>query len=113
VESASGVNNIKARLMDNDLIEAEEWPQGLYMIFVKTDTEAAMGRVIDLTQTTAVIRPWNFMWGRVDEDQTYEVVLADQKEVFAFDSLAEMDVYFATHYWRKYLDNNIQRGTII
>ena len=113
MESASGVNNIKTKLMDTDLIEAEVWPQGLYMIFVKTDTEVAMGQVIGLTQTTAIIHPWNFMWGKVDEEKTYEVVLADQKQFFAFDELTEMDVYFATHYWRKYLDNNIQKGTML
>jgi hypothetical protein len=99
--------------MGSDLTEAEDWPQGLYMIFVKTDTEVSMGRVIGLTQTKALIRPWNFMFGGVDEEKTFEVVLADHKEFHAFDDLAEMDVYFAKHYWNKYLDKNTKMGTIV
>lgn len=99
--------------MSNDLTETEDWPQGLYMIFIKTDTEASMGQVIGLTQTTALIRPWNFMWGGVDDERTYEVVLAEQKEFHAFDDINKMDVYFREHFWSKYLDKNVKPGTII
>jgi len=112
-QSPSGANNTKEKSMDSDLTEAEDWPQGLYMIFIKTDTEASMGQVIGLTQTTALIRPWNFMWGGVDDERTYEVVLAEQKEFHAFDDINEMDVYFREHFWNKYLDENIKPGTII
>jgi hypothetical protein len=99
--------------MDDDLLEAEEWPQGLYMIFVKTDTDLSMGRVIGLTQTTALIRPWNFMLGGLDKEKTLEIVLAEHKDFIAFDDCAEMDVFFTTHFWQKYLNKNIQRGTIL
>jgi ABC-type uncharacterized transport system substrate-binding protein len=97
----------------NEEVEAEEWPKGLYMIFLKTDTDAVMGKVIGLTQTKALIHPWSFMWGGVDEELTIEVVLAEQKEFFAFDDLWEMDDYFSEHYWKPMLDKNVPMGTMI
>ena len=111
-ESQSGVSNIKEIEM-NEEVEAEEWPKGLYMIFLKTDTDAVMGKVIGLTQTKALIHPWSFMWGGVDEELTIEVVLAEQKEFFAFDDLWEMDDYFSEHYWKPMLDKNVPMGTMI
>ena len=99
--------------MDNDLIEAEDWPKGLYMIFIKTDTDACMGKVIGLTQTKALIQPWSFMFGGVDEELTIEVVLADQKEFFAFDDIWEMDDHFQKKFWNPMLDKNIKTGITI
>jgi hypothetical protein len=53
------------------------------------------------------------MWGGVDEELTIEVVLAEQKEFFAFDDLWEMDDYFSEHYWKPMLDKNVPMGTMI
>jgi len=99
--------------MDDDLMKLEDQLQGLYMIFVKTDTEISMGQVIGLTQTAAQILPWNFMWGGIDEEKYIEIILAEQKEFFSFDNMKAMDLYFAVNFWQKHLDKNIQRGTIL
>ena len=99
--------------MSNDLVEAEDWPKGLYMIFVKTDTDAVMGKVIGLTQTTAVIHPWDFMFGGVDEELTIQVLLADTNTFIAFDDVWDMDEHFQKHYWNPMLDKNIKSGTIV
>ena len=112
-ESASGVNNTKEKQMDNEIIEAEDWPKGLYMIFLKTDTDAVMGKVVGLTQTTALINPWNFMFGGVDEELTIQVLLADIKIFISFDDLWDMDDYFHKNHWTPMLDKNIKAGTIV
>jgi hypothetical protein len=113
VELASGVNNTKEKQMDNEIVEAEDWPKGLYMIFLKTETDAMMGKVIGLTKTTALIHPWDFMFGGVDEELTIGVLLADYKEFFAFDDVWDMDDYFEKHHWNLMLDKNIKPGTIV
>ena len=112
-EWQSGANNTKEMQVETEVVEAEDWPKGLYMIFIKTDTDASMGKVIGLTQTKALIHPWNFMSGGLDQDLTLEVVLADQKEFHAFDDLWEMDDFFAKHFWNPMLDKNIKMGTIV
>ena len=102
--------------MSNELVEAEDWPKGLYMIFIKEDKDnidSRMGKVIGLTQTKALIHPWSFMFGGIDEELTLEVVLADQVAFFAFDDIWEMDDYFHEHYWNPMLDKNITAGAII
>ena len=99
--------------MSNEMTDSEVWPKGLYMIFVKTDTEAAMGKVIGLTKTTALIHPWDFMFGGVDEESTIEVVLANTETFVAFDDVWDMDDYFQERYWKPMLDKNIKAGTIV
>jgi hypothetical protein len=99
--------------MENEMIEPAEWPKGLYMIFLKTETDAVMGKVIGLTKTTALIHPWDFMFGGVDEELTIGVLLADYKEFFAFDDVWHMDDYFEKHHWNLMLDKNIKPGTIV
>jgi len=83
----------------NETIEVAEWPKGLYMIFLKTDTEAYMGKVTGLTNTSALIHPWDFMFGGVDEDVILEIVLADYKKFIPFDDIWEMDEYFEANHW--------------
>jgi len=93
--------------------QAGDSPKGLYMVFVKTDTEASMGRVVGLTQTSAWIRPWNFRDGGIDEDKAIEVVLADQKTLTSFEDMEEMDEWFAVNFWNPMLDKNLKQGTIV
>jgi hypothetical protein len=112
-KSASGAANTKGKKVSSELLEAEDWPKGLYMIFIKEDDDSRMGKVIGLTQTKALIHPWSFMFGGVDEELTIEVVLADQVAFFAFDDIWEMDDYFHEHYWNPMLDKNITAGTIV
>lgn len=83
-----------------DLLAPEDWPKGLYMIFV-LDSDTVMGKVIGLTNTSALIHPWDFMFGGVDEEQVKEIVLADVKSFHAFDDIWKMDSYNASHYWKK------------
>jgi hypothetical protein len=83
------------------------------MLFLKTDTDLRMGKVIGLTQTKALIHPYSFMFGWVDEELIIEVVLAEQKEFFAFDDIWKMDDYFNEHFWNPMLDKNIKMGTIV
>jgi hypothetical protein len=84
---------------ENEVMEAAEWPKGLYMIFLKTETDAYMGKVIGLTRTTALIHPWDFMFGGVDEEVTRELVIADFENFIAFDDVWKMDDYFSAHHW--------------
>lgn len=88
---------------DKKLSDAEDWPKGLYMIFVfdDDDTNYMMGKVIGLTKTSARIHPWSFMWGGIDEEKVREIVLADVKRFHAFDDIWDMDVYCDNHYWKK------------
>jgi hypothetical protein len=82
-----------------DPLRVEEWPKGLYMIFV-LDDDCLMGKVFGLTNTKALIHPWSFMFGGVDEEEAVEIVLADVKKFYAFDDIWEMDEYFNKHYWK-------------
>jgi hypothetical protein len=84
----------------SEIIEHAEWPKGLYMIFLKTDTDAFMGKVIGLTRTTALIHPWNFMFGGIDEDVTRELVVADFQQFIPFDDVWKMDDYFSVNHWK-------------
>ena len=84
-----------------DLMEAmgaEEWPKGLYMIFVKEGKDTRMGRVIGLTRTTAKIHPWDFMFGGVDQEVTQEIVLAEWDLFHPFDDIWDMDEYHSQTY---------------
>jgi hypothetical protein len=85
---------------EKNLLAPEDWPKGLYMIFVFGD-DTVMGQVIGLTNTNALIHPWDFMFGGVDEEKVMEIVLADVKSFHAFDDIWKMDSYNASHYWNK------------
>jgi hypothetical protein len=102
VKSQSGATNTKEKSMseENKAIEVAEWPKGLYMIFLKTDTDAYMGKVIGLTPTTALIHPWDFMFGGVDEEVVREIVVADFKQFIPFDDVWKMDDYFSANHWK-------------
>ena len=89
----------------SDSGEITEWLKDLYVIFV-TDDNVYMGKVISLTPTTAFIRPWDFMFGGVDEKVVREIVLADVKTFHAFDDISEMDAYHEEHYWGKMIGEN-------
>jgi hypothetical protein len=78
----------------------------LYMIFVQGD-DTCMGRVISLTQTEALIHPWNFMVGGIDEDRTRKVVPSECQETLKFDDLETMDKHFSNNYWK-----HITGGTV-
>ena len=84
----------------NEIIEHVEWPKGLYMIFLKTDTDAFMGKVIGLTRTTVLIHPWDFMFGGVDEEVVRELVVADFRQFIPFDDVWKMDDYFLANHWK-------------
>jgi len=94
---------------EHERIEAEEWPKGLYMIFAG-EKDVLMGKVIGLTSTTALIHPWNFMFGGIDEEVKRGIVLADHKEFIPFDDLWDMDKYFAVHYWSDLTSNQPKAG---
>jgi len=96
----------------NEEVEAEEWPKGLYMIFLTTDTDGLMGKVIGLTCTTALIHPWDFMFGGVDEEVARQVVLADCKTFISFDDVWDMDKYFHDHHWNLMTGEDIKMGDI-
>lgn len=85
---------------EKNLLGDEDWPKGLHMIFV-FDDDVIMGKVIGLTNTSALIHPWDFMFGGVDEEQVREVVLAGVKRFHAFDDIWDMDDYNDKHYWKK------------
>ena len=89
-----------------------DWPKGLYMIFVMTDTDAIMGKVIGLTPTTALIHPWDFMFGGVDEEVVRELVIADFNQFISFDDVWEMDEYFSTRHWNLMTGEDIKMGEI-
>jgi hypothetical protein len=83
---------------EHECMDSEESPKGLYMIFAG-EKDVMMGKVIGLTSTTALIHPWNFMFGGIDDEAIRGIVLADHKEFIPFDDLLDMDKYFAVHYW--------------
>lgn len=112
-ELPSGAPNTKERQMENENTKEQSWPKGLFVIFIKSDTEASMGQVIGLTQTKALIHPWNFMYGGLDVDLTLEVVLADHEKFISFDDWWKMDDYFMEHFWTPALDKNIKMGAIV
>jgi hypothetical protein len=85
--------------MSNEHLEQAVQPKGFYMIFVVDEKNAMMGRLIGLTSTAALIHPWNFMFGGIDEHVTKTVVLDDYKEFLAFDNLLDMDEYFDANHW--------------
>jgi hypothetical protein len=87
-------------MSEENEIKAAEWSKGLYMIFLKTDTDAYMGKVIGLTPTTALIHPWDFMFGGVDEETIKELVIAQFKKFIPFDDVWEMDEYFEAKHWK-------------
>ena len=89
-----------------------EWPKGLFMIFVKDEKDCYMGKVVGLTQTTALVHLWDFMFGGVDEDSVSQLVLADFKEFIAFDDIWDMDDYFAKRHWNLMTGKDIQMGEI-
>ena len=86
--------------MSEENIETAEWPKGLYMIFLKTDTDAYMGKVIGLTPTKVLIHPWDFMFGGVDEEVVRELVVAEFKQFISFDDVWKMDDYFSANHWK-------------
>jgi len=110
---ASGVNNTLEKEMnsEHEHLEPEEWPKGLYMIFAVNEKDAEMGKVIGLTSTTALVHPWSFMFGGIDNEVTRTVVLADFKEFIPFDDLWEMDEYFNMYYWSYITGEKTKEGT--
>ena len=112
MELPSGANNTKENLMteESGTTEHAEWPKGLYMIFLTTDTDGLMGKVIGLTSATAIIHPWDVLFGGVDEDIARQVVLADCKTFISFDDIWDMEKYFEDHHWNLMTGEDIKMG---
>ena len=83
-----------------DLDNIPESPRGLYIIFVKEGEALFMGEVVGLTAKSALIHPWDFMFGGIDEEQVRDLTLADFDQFHCFDDMWAMDDFNLKHYWK-------------
>ena len=74
-------------------------PKGLYIIFIKDETDCCMGKVVGLTKTSALVHLWNFVVGGINKGSVTELDLQDFDKFISFDDLEDMDRYFANRFW--------------